>query len=94
MEGEKNIFCSTGIYRAWSDCGNDQKLVLLGDSFQVAMLPYLERDFAEICVAHRDEKQKVIQDVREADVLVVSAVERFDRALFETAQALIGYLSE
>ena len=43
------------------------------------MLPYLERDFAEICVAHRDEKQKVIQDVREADVLVVSAVERFDR---------------
>lgn len=94
VEGEKNIFCSTGIYRAWSDCGNDQKLVLLGDSFRVAMLPYLERDFAEICVAHRDEKQKVIQDVREADVLVVSAVERFDRALFETAQALIGYLSE
>lgn len=94
VEGEKNILCSTGIYRAWSDCGNDQKLVLLGDSFRVAMLPYLERDFAEICVAHRDEKQKIKQDVKEADVLVVSAVERFDQTVFETAQVLIGYLSD
>lgn len=94
VEGEKNILCSTGIYRAWSDCGNDQKLVLLGDSFRVAMLPYLEKDFAEICVAHRDEKQKIRQDIKEADVLVVTAVERFDKAVFETAQALIGYLSD
>ncbi len=94
VEGEKSILCSTGIYRAWSDCGNGQKLVLLGDSFRVAMLPYLERDFAEICVAHRDEKQKIKQDVKEADVLVVSAVERFDKTIFETAQVLIGYLSD
>ncbi len=94
VEGEKNILCSTGIYRAWSDCGNDEKLVLLGDSFRVAMLPYLERDFGEICVAHRDEKGKVKQDIREADVLAVTAVERFDKAVFETAQALIGYLSD
>lgn len=94
VEGEKNILCSTGIYRAWSDCGNDQKLVLLGDSFRVAMLPYLEKDFAEICVAHRDEKQKIKQDIKEADVLVVTAVERFDKAVFETAQVLIGYLSD
>lgn len=94
VEGEKNILCSTGIYRAWSDCGNDQKLVLLGDSFRVAMLPYLEKDFAEICVAHRDEKSKIKQDIKEADVLVVTAVERFDKAVFETAQVLIGYLGD
>lgn len=94
VEGEKNIFCSTGIYRAWSDCGNDQKLVLLGDSFRVAMLSYLERDFAEICVAHRDEKQKIKQDIKEADVLVVTAVKRFDKEIIETAQVLIGYLSD
>ncbi len=94
VEGEKSILCSTGIYRAWSDCGNDQKLVLLGDSFRVAMLPYLEKDFAEICVAHRDEKNKVKQDIREADVLVVTAVERFDKAVVETAQALAGYLND
>ena len=30
----------------------------------------------------------------EADVLAVTAVERFDKAVFETAQALIGYLSD
>lgn len=93
-EGDKSIFSSTGIYRAWSDCGNDEKLVLLGDSFRVAMLPYLERDFAEICVAHRDEKHKIKQDIREADVLVVMAVERFDKTIFETAQVLIGYLGD
>lgn len=94
VEGEKNIFCSTGIYRAWSDCGNDEKLVLLGDSFRVAMLPWLEKDFAEICVAHRDEKQKIKPDIKEADVLVVMAVERFDQAVFDTAQALTGYLQD
>ena len=94
VEGEKNILCSTGIYRAWSDCGNDQKLVFLGDSFRIAMLSYLEKDFAEICVAHRDEKNKIKQDIKEADVLVVSAVERFDKTVFETAQALIDYLSD
>lgn len=94
VEGEKNILCSTGIYRAWSDCGNDQKLVLMGDSFRIAMLSYLEKDFAEICVAHRDEKNKIKQDIKEADVLVVSAVERFDKTVFETAQVLIDYLSD
>ena len=58
------------------------------------MLPYLEKDFGEICVAHRDEKQKIKQDIKEADVLVVTAVERFDKAVLETAQVLIGYLSD
>lgn len=94
VEGEKSILCATGIYRARSDCGNNQKLVLLGDSFRAAMLPYLERDFAEICAAHRDETGKVKQDIMEADVLVVTAVERFDKLLFETAQVLTGYLSQ
>lgn len=94
VEGEKSILCSTGIYRAWSDCGNDRKLVFLGDSFRIAMLPYLERDFAEICVAHRDEKQKIKQDIKEADVLVVSAVERFDKEIFESAKVLLGYLGD
>ncbi|MCM1190388.1 MAG: hypothetical protein NC541_13975 [bacterium] len=93
-EGEQSILCATGIYRARSDCGNSQKLVLLGDSFRVAMLPYLEKDFEEICVAHRDEKAKIKQDIREADVLVVTAVERFDKTVFETAQTLIGYLDD
>lgn len=93
-QGEKSILCASGIYRAWSDCGNDQKLVLVGDSFRAAMLPYLERDFAEICAAHRDEKQDIKQDIKEADVLVVEAVERFDKTLFEVARALTGYLRE
>lgn len=94
VEGEKSILCASGIYRAWSDCGNDQKLVFVGDSFRAAMLPYLERDFGEICAAHRDEKQDIKQDVREADVLVVAAVERFDRTIFEVAQVLTGYLRD
>ncbi|MCM1214740.1 MAG: hypothetical protein NC331_09260 [Lachnospiraceae bacterium] len=93
-EGEKSILCASGIYRAWSDCDNDRKLVFVGDSFRAAMLPYLEKDFAEICAAHRDEKQDIKQDIKQADVLVVAAVERFDRTIFEVAQVLTGYLRE
>lgn len=93
-EGEKSIFCSTGIYRAQSDCDNKQKLVLIGDSFRIAMLPYLEKDFSEICVAHRDDKQSIKQDIKEADILVISAVERFDTAVAEVAPVIAGYLKE
>ncbi len=82
------------IYRASSDSGNQKKLVMLGDSFQKVMSDYLARDFADILVAHRDRTDEVAEDIREADVLVLSAVERNDSEMFENIEKVIRILEE
>ena len=85
---------STPIYRAESEAENDCRFVMLGDSFTQGMIPYLEKDFSVVCLTHRDNVSEVKEDVREADILVVFAVERFDSLLFDTAEILTQYLSD
>ncbi len=93
-EGTAGLDLSTPVYRAESEAENDCRFVMIGDSFRLGMIPYLEKDFSEICLAHRDNVSEVKADVQEADILVVSAVERFDELLFDTAEVLTQYLSD
>ncbi len=82
------------VYRAVSQSGNECRFVMLSDSFRISMLPYLEKDFTDIVVAHRDSADSIKDSIKEADVLVLMAAERYDDRLFDTAQKVITILEE
>jgi len=65
---------------------------MVGDSFRLYMMPYLERDFAHVSVAHRDNIGDIQDDIRQADILVVECVERLDDSLNGTILQLIDIL--
>ena len=65
---------------------------MIGDSFRLYMMPYLERDFSHISIAHRDNVQDLAEDIREADILVIECVERLDDSLNGTLIQIINIL--
>lgn len=74
---------------------NDLNFVMLADSYRVMQLTYLEKDFTDCFLTHRNRvgDSDVIQAVRNADVLVIAAVERLETNIVDTAVALIKILS-
>jgi len=95
-----SILSSEGdMYTAWayhadSDSPNEQKFVLLGDSFRCFMTDYLVRDFSDCTVAHRDYAEDVSDYIRNADILVIEAVERYDAQIVPAVEKVIRILSE
>lgn len=82
-------------YQTISTAPNDTHFVLIADSFRVNMLSYLEKDFAKCTIANRSYNMQdpvVIDAIRDADILVISAVERADIQIFYTAQLIIQIL--
>ncbi|MBQ8409273.1 MAG: hypothetical protein IJY39_10470 [Clostridia bacterium] len=75
---------------------NDVNFVMLADSYRVMQLTYLERDFTDCFLAHRSSVNNadVIEAVRNADIIVLAAVERLETDILNTAQALIKILSK
>lgn len=92
FEGEKSFIMPTDVYRATSDNTNGEKLVMIGDSFRLAMIPYLSQDYSEICVAHRHSLDEVAQDLKDPDVLLIGSVERFDKYMFEILPQIAEYI--
>lgn len=86
----------TGIVRTESDSTNTCNFVMVGDSFRNGMIPYIEKDFSNCTFTHRDHlgNQQVIDAVKESDVLVVMAAERYDNRLMNSINTLIEILSE
>lgn len=78
-----------------SNAQTDKDIVIIGDSFRIAIYDYVCRDFATAIHAHRQYMyESVVTDaldrLEEGDVLVVEAVERYD----EQNVALAGHLAE
>ncbi len=75
---------------------NDVRFVMLADSYRVMALDYLRRDFTDCFMAHRDSvmQPEVVEAVKNADVLVIAAVERLEESVLATAKRLISILSE
>ena len=92
FEGEKSFVMPTNVYRATSNNPNNEKLVMIGDSFRLAMIPYLSQDYSEICVAHRNALDEVADDLKDPDVLIVASVERFDKYMFEVLPRITEYV--
>lgn len=92
---EKVISTSNGrIWFTTSDSPNKQKIAVLSDSFKDAMAPFIPKDFASAMITHRSNfgRADVQAAVKDADVLVVAAVERYDTAIISCAQQCINLL--
>ncbi len=89
---------STG--HAWSTAADpicDKNYVMFSDSFRISMIPYLMKDFKNCTITHYSnvESTGIRQDILDAEILVVSAVERDQDMIFSTARKLIDiYRSE
>ncbi len=76
--------------------GNGESIVLIGDSFRNSMVQFMAKDFSKGVFSHRSaiENEEVINAIKNTDVLVVEAVERFDSSNIDAAKKLIEILSE
>lgn len=92
FEGEKSFIMPTNVYRSKSDNPDGKKVLMIGDSFRLAMVPYLSQDYTDLCVAHRNALSEVQEDFKNADVLIVASVERFDKYMFEVMPEIIEYV--
>lgn len=82
----------SAVYRTDSTASGQSRFVMVGDSFRLYMMPYLERDFPHVSIAHRDNIHDIEDDIRQADILVVECVERLDDSLNGTILQLIDIL--
>ena len=82
----------SAVYRTDSTASGQRRFVMVGDSFRLYMMPYLERDFPHVSIAHRDNIHDIEDDIRQADILVVECVERLDDSLNGTILQLIDIL--
>ena len=83
------------VRRTESDNPNGLSLVLVGDSFRVNMSDPLARGFQKTLILHRDYLDASMKDeILDADVLIVEAVERFDVLLPGSVRALLEILPD
>ncbi len=82
------------ICRTTSNGANAKSLCLIGDSFRVNMMPYLSKDFTSCTFCHRDYMSEIHSDIKNANVIVIEAVERYDYEAFTTAQRVINILTQ
>lgn len=75
---------------------NDLNFVMLADSYRVMQLSYLERDFTDCFLTHRSHVNDadVKAAIKDADILVIAAVERLETDILGTARAIINILEE
>ncbi len=83
------------VRRTESDNPNGLSLVLVGDSFRVNMSEPLTRSFQKTLILHRDYLDASMKDeILNADVLIVEAVERFDILLPGSVRKLLEILPD
>ena len=94
-EGKCDIKYGYDVYhRTKSEATDQRNFVLFGDSFRIAMIQYIEKDFASCTFAQRDISSTAKEEMRNADILVLTSVERFDGQLFEYIDTAIEYLKD
>lgn len=79
-----------------SEAEESKKLVLIGDSFRNAMVPYLAKDFSDASIIYRNVvgKDMANAEIKSAEVLILQFVERYDYLALSTIDRLIEILSE
>ena len=78
-----------------AETGNDKHLALIGDSFSVAMAPYLFKDFDSTYMVYRDALlfDNTVNQIKAADIIVLEAAERIELATVSDARQIIDMLS-
>lgn len=75
---------------------NDLNFVMLADSYRVMQLSYLEKDFTDCTLDHRNHvnNDNVKDAIKNSDILVIAAVERLEPDILTTAKHIINILQE
>lgn len=78
-----------------SNATYDTNFVMLADSYRVMQLGYLEKDFSDCYLCHRNQVNEASTRtaLKNADIIVIAAVERYDANIIVTAQDIINILS-
>ena len=106
VEGQQDIAKGYTVYyeAAATAPEDDRSIVLIGDSFRVSMLRYIEKDFAKSVSIQKEAVlsgsdtddpgtwQKIMDAVEDTDILVIESVERYDNECFTIISKLAGYL--
>lgn len=80
------------VIRTTSTSQNDKKMVMLSDSYRIMLIPYITKDFSSCAIAHRDYMGSLEKDIKECNVLILTAVERYDKRIFPVIDKLIDLL--
>ena len=75
-----------------SNADNPLKLMIVGDSFRLRTIQYFSKDFSKVTAIHRDDIRQAKDELREADVLLVCCVERFDSEMIKNISTLVSLL--
>ena len=91
-EGDRK---GSGTLVTKSTSENECNFVMISDSFRKAMIPFLEKDFSDCTITHRNNINdvKVEEAIRNADVLVIATIERYDSSLVQSVDKIINILS-
>ncbi|MBR4032678.1 MAG: hypothetical protein IKJ07_08095 [Clostridia bacterium] len=75
---------------------NDCNFVMLADSYRCFQLDLIQKDFSDAYLCHRSQVNEAmtVDAIKNADVLVLAAVERYDYQIFDTAIQIINILSQ
>ena len=79
----------------------DKNVVLIGDSYRIMHCPYAERDFTDYSTGHKiylergkPEDIEFHKKIKEADILILTSVERLDYELITAANSIMKILSD
>lgn len=83
------------LYQTSSTSENDCNFLIAGDSYRLFMTKYLCRDFSLFNQIHTDSvgDPKVEELVKNADIIVIESVERFNFTLLNTLEHFIQYMN-
>ncbi len=82
------------VLRTTSNSENQTNFVMISDSYRVNMEPILTKDFSNCTIAHRDYISSCEEDLKNADIIVVSMVERYDYEAFNAMEKIIKILGK
>lgn len=87
---------ASNIYKSTSSSTNKKKLVMICDSYRIALTPYMEKEFAEMTTIYRNNilDNEAVEAIKNADVIIFEAVERYDEAIISDSENVIDILSK
>lgn len=83
------------LYQGTSTSTNNKKVVIIGDSFRRLLLQYLTKEFSSCTAIYRNyiDDPGAIQAIKDADVIILEAIERYDDAIISDSNTVINILS-
>ena len=77
LDDDGHGFFERGVVEVVSDSPNDETLVMIGDSFQIALMDSLPADYAHVFFVNRDKLGEIDESIiTQADILFFEFVER------------------